>query len=445
MAIENLTTYTEVSGAGTITVTAPSASFASMRRDDVAYVYKDFGVGNFGNFDIDFEFHISDGDNQGVVAVCSVSNTIGTFTTQLNANDTIMVFAYNNTANLQLYLIDYNTDNSDTYINGGESTLDPLYCTFKRNDTIATLDIYSDSGRTALVDSLSITCETGTKRYLYALVSRDAGDSVADTISGYTQNFEVNFASSSSSSVSSSSSSISSSSSSTSYEPYENLTTYTEVDSDGDFTITPLSLTFDSVRQDAVSYVYYDFGLNYFGNFKIEFEVEVSASTPTVPDGVHIGLSNTIGTVNDWVVANNGIMVDTYFSGGNAITRVMDLDTFSFDPYGWASGSFVKHYFRLYRVGTTLTCEIYSNSARTTLVDTLSITTDTDAYRYMYAMASSDAGDAPATITGINEKFEVLFNSSSSSFSSSSSSSSLSSSSSSTSSSLSSSSSTSSA
>ena len=256
--------------------------------------------------------------------------------------------------------------------------------------------------------------------------SSSSTSSSSSSLSSSSSSLSSSSSSSLSSSLSSSSlssSSISSSSSSTSYEPYENLTTYTEVDSDGDFTITPLSLTFDSVRQDAVSYVYYDFGLNYFGNFKIEFEVEVSASTPTVPDGVHIGLSNTIGTVNDWVMANNGIMVDTYFSGGNAITRVMDLDTFSFDPYGWASGSFVKHYFRLYRVGTTLTCEIYSNAVRTTLVDTLSITTDTDAYRYMYVMASPDTVGS-ATITGINEKFEVLFNSSSSSSVSSSSSSS---------------------
>ena len=54
----------------------------------------------------------------------------------------------------------------------------------------------------------------------------------------------------------------------------ENLLTYTEVDSDSDITLSVSAATFDTIRGDAVSYVYYDFGADYFADFEIEFEVD---------------------------------------------------------------------------------------------------------------------------------------------------------------------------
>lgn len=47
--------------------------------------------------------------------------------------------------------------------------------------------------------------------------------------------------------------------------PYEDLTTYTEVDEFGDMTITPTTITVDTMSRNTVSYVYYDFGAAYFG------------------------------------------------------------------------------------------------------------------------------------------------------------------------------------
>jgi len=208
MAIENLTTYTEVDSGSDITVTAPSASFVAMPREVISYVYKDFGVGNFIDFDIDFEFQITAISSTGIAVVFSLSNTIGTFQDQLTANDGLIVVAYGNTSNFQIQIRDENTDNTDFYTYGGTST-PILYCTAKRNGSTFTLDVYSDSGRTALLDTLTITCETGAKRYLYALASRDQGS--GDSITGYVQNYEIQFSSSSSSSSSLSFSSSSSS------------------------------------------------------------------------------------------------------------------------------------------------------------------------------------------------------------------------------------------
>jgi hypothetical protein len=215
MAIENLTTYTAVGSAGVFTLDSSAATFTAMRRDDVSYAYYDFGVGHFSDFDIDFEMQIT--AVTGTISqtiLCSVSNIIGTFNDQFSGNDGIVVYAYGNSNSLDFRISDQNTDNTEAYNDGGTSS-DLLYCSFKRNGTIATLDIHSDSARTSgsLIDALSITCETGAKQYLYVLVSRDSGASPADSATGYTQNFEINFNSSSSSSSSiSSSSSLSSSS-----------------------------------------------------------------------------------------------------------------------------------------------------------------------------------------------------------------------------------------
>jgi len=220
MAIENLTTYTEVDSAGDLTITSASAAFDTMPRQVVSYVYKDFGASYFSDFDIDFEFQITAISTTGIATVFSLSNTIGTFQDQLTANDGLIVVVYGNTSNFQIQIRDENTDTTDLYTYGGTST-PILYCTAKRNSTTFTLDVYSDSGRTALLDTLSISCETGAKRYLSVVQSRDAGS--GDSITGYSQNYEIQFASSSSlsssslsSSSSSSSSSLSSSSSSTS-------------------------------------------------------------------------------------------------------------------------------------------------------------------------------------------------------------------------------------
>ena len=217
MAFENLLTYTEVDSAADLTVDSTSVVFDTMRRDAVSYVYKDFGVNYFAEFEIDFEVKIDSGDSQGSALVCAVSNTIGTHQDMISANDGIAVYAYINAGNLRFYLADYNTDDSDFYTDAGSSS-SILYCTFSRvNDTngeYGILDIYSDSGRTSHIDSLYIECETGDKRYLYVLASRDDGSSPADTITGYTQNFQVNRYSSSRSSSSKSSTSVSSSSSS---------------------------------------------------------------------------------------------------------------------------------------------------------------------------------------------------------------------------------------
>jgi hypothetical protein len=426
MAIENLTTYTEVSGAGAITVSTSAATFNTMRRDDVAYVYKDFGLNYFADFNIDFEAKIDATDTQGNTAICAVSNTIGTFGDMQTANDGIVVWAYSSASDLRFYVSDYNLDNSDFYTDGGTSS-NLLYMTFIRNGSTSTLDIYSDSGRTSLIDSLSITSETGDKRYFYALASRDGGTFPSDTISGYTQNFEIQFASSSSSS-----SSLSSSSSSTSYKPYENLLTYTLSDTGNDITVSITSATYTTMSVAEDSYLFKDFGINNFENFKINFEFRVTqlAGQSQV---ILCGFSNSpSASMQAQVVANDGLQVTAYENSGQNRIQLYDWNTDNQDVYFAPAGATIPPsgslYCTFYRYLNDLYLDIYSDENRTVLLDTLSVVCETDAKRYHYALASRGTGSGDPQ-SGIVGGYEILYASSSSSSVSSSSSSSISSSS----------------
>jgi len=192
VALEDLTTYTEVDQNGDITMTSSKADYVSLDRNAISYVYKDFGVGNFSNFDIDFEFYIDQGAPQGVAVLCALSNTIGTLQDMITANDGLQVFAYNNTNNLAISIRDWSGAGADDYIVGGGTTGGVYYSTFSRSGTTLTLTMYSDANRTAVIGTMPITCETTAKRYLHVLASRDAADFGGDAITGYTQNFRIN-------------------------------------------------------------------------------------------------------------------------------------------------------------------------------------------------------------------------------------------------------------
>ena len=75
MAFENLLTFTEVDSAGDLTVDSTSVVVDTMRIDADSYVYKDFAIGYFGDFEIDFEVEITSIDISGQELVWSVSNS----------------------------------------------------------------------------------------------------------------------------------------------------------------------------------------------------------------------------------------------------------------------------------------------------------------------------------------------------------------------------------
>jgi hypothetical protein len=215
MALENLTTYTEVDSAGDLTVTSTTVTFSTMRTDAVSYVYKDFGVDFFTHVEVEFEFEITPGQQSSSWAILlALSNTIGTFDSH---SEGIFVYTLGSIGNLRLALLkrDGGVAADFSTIGATNAPAGPYYCTFTRVGSNVTVDIYTDSGRTILFDTLNVSSSTpGGKRYVYTMMSK--GDAFPFTASGYTQNYELTAIIISSSSSSSSSSSQSSSSSSSS-------------------------------------------------------------------------------------------------------------------------------------------------------------------------------------------------------------------------------------
>jgi hypothetical protein len=173
---------------------------------------------------------------------------------------------------------------------------------------------------------------------------------------------------------------------------------WTEVDADGDITVTSNTITVDTLRRDADSYVYGDYGADHFNDFKHTLGAKVVVGDISGVVGLW-GIGNTPQSGRQADLAGDGFNVE-FLSG--AVYRVYLND--------WTTPASVfcditintDYWFIISRRGATLTCHIYSDSGFSTLVNSLSLTVPTTAYRYVYGMQGLNNPFAPAaTITGV--------------------------------------------
>jgi hypothetical protein len=189
---EDFTTYTEATDyANDVTVAENTVSFNTMARTAHAKVYYDYGSGNLtSNMQIEFEAQITESaGSNGAAYLLGISNTIGNGKQCDDANDHIFVRADNGISNLEFNLSCSTTDNWDTYVDGG-TTSALLYFTFTRNGSTVTLQIYSDVNRQNLIDTLSVTSTTESKRYLYAVQGWGQASGITST-TGTVRNFNI--------------------------------------------------------------------------------------------------------------------------------------------------------------------------------------------------------------------------------------------------------------
>ena len=371
---EDLLTFTEVDSDGDITITKYVATWETMSRQAASYVAKDYGAGYFGDFDIEWEAEGTVQDALCSTIIFGLANAAGTFQDFIDNNVGVTVHINdNNSGTAGIKIQEYSLDNSD-YV-GFDPTGTLYYYKITRVGTTFTCYVYSDSDRTVLVDSIVLTGPTTKYRYLHALASRDLGVNSADS-SGYTQNFNIN------------------------PNNWLDLYQFTSVDENSDFTIDQFKIDVSSMRRDAVSYNYYDYGADYFGNFEIQFEAEVTA-TGDYANFNMIGVVNQPGTRKDHLDNNNGMSCQVYGGGGdNLFDILINCDiTDNSDSYQGGGAVFPQmYYFTFKRVSTTLYLYIYSDSDRTVLVDTLSCTCSATTLRYLQVAYSREN-----TSSGANE------------------------------------------
>lgn len=176
---------------------------------------------------------------------------------------------------------------------------------------------------------------------------------------------------------------------------FEDFTTYTEVDEDGDVTVTAPRIDWVSMRRDAETYVWKDFGVDYFGDLLIKYEVNVTdleaGDATSASIATTICFSNVLGVVDDLLGG------DILFISFQQSTSIDDRYGFYIRQYDGGVSKFIEGsqlnfhnvpegelYATFSRVGTNVTLWMYSDSARITLIYKYSTNAaGLDEYRYM--------------------------------------------------------------
>lgn len=195
--------------------------------------------------------------------------------------------------------------------------------------------------------------------------------------------------------------------------PYESFATFTVVDEDSDLTVAGTRVDWDTLRRDAVTYMYKDYGVDYFQNFVINFEFKID-HTDIDAGGNIIYVGNTIGTLQDVIDASDGLAMWSYGSGigENLQFRLKDFaGAVSAEIYSDGGTSSNLLYCTLSRSGDLLVFEMFSDEARETEIATVVYgdASISDAYRYIGCVGNRDDSAQPSdTFTGYLQSLEII-------------------------------------
>lgn len=171
----------------------------------------------------------------------------------------------------------------------------------------------------------------------------------------------------------------------------QDYTTYIEIDPNNRFTVTPNIITVTDLQRIDNCGIYKDFGANSIG----DFTTDVSVTTPAYLYHSWCmlwGISNGSYTYQDQWDNNDGFNVAVWSYAGVIRIVLNNMETHSAVYYDGSPNT--NYYLTIRRSGAALTCEIYSDPARTVLLATLSRSSST-AYRYVLAAGSRDDGVSP--------------------------------------------------
>ncbi|VAW37773.1 hypothetical protein MNBD_DELTA02-714 [hydrothermal vent metagenome] len=170
MAIEDLSTYTEVDPYSNLTVTSSRCTVATMGSNYDVYLRADKGANHFGDFihQVTAEFTSSNGTKWCLNGLWALTGSAGvvSLADMDSLGEGLLVYHIKTTIYIQWVIKDFTNDNYDIWY--GASFATPYYMTIERSGTTMTCKIYFDSGRTILLDTLSIVCGGQAYRYIFA-------------------------------------------------------------------------------------------------------------------------------------------------------------------------------------------------------------------------------------------------------------------------------------
>lgn len=186
MVYEDFTDYVEVDPNNYWSQTTTRNTATNLLKSDDSYLYKDYGSGHFGDFEHLIDFCMTASVLNGWMGVWALVNAEGSYADMANDVPMVSIGHYADPANRKIVLR-WKGGESDEYTNLSLDTT--YYLTIKRSGTTLTCKIYSDAARTTLLDTLTVTCGTGTFQYLEAGFSLDFTGT--ETISAYVENLDL--------------------------------------------------------------------------------------------------------------------------------------------------------------------------------------------------------------------------------------------------------------
>lgn len=177
----------------------------------------------------------------------------------------------------------------------------------------------------------------------------------------------------------------------------EDFTTYTEVDPGSDLVVTSDIITITAMPCNVDSYIYKDFGADYWTSFSISFQVKWDGDTGEQPYFYGPSFADSVGSLK----GSTGKKIVTRFSIYNTSLmvslHVMDgIYDYSYD-YKMTTGPVDLYCVMTHAQGSNLAyLYIYTDAAMTQLLDTLAINHAyvNHSFRYLYAMSSYNSGSA---------------------------------------------------
>jgi hypothetical protein len=191
---EDYTTYTEVDPHNRYTVAAALITAVGLQRDEDAWVYKDFGAGHFVSglsHNVDIQVNTLGSASAGVGCCHAVSNYVddlGYLST--NTKQAMVLWFYGNTAR-EIRLRDCENNTSDTDIANFAPALNTwYYATFAYSGTAGTCILYSDAGRTTVLDTIAVTIANG-RTYQYGIEVNSHNGGITAAISYKVANLDL--------------------------------------------------------------------------------------------------------------------------------------------------------------------------------------------------------------------------------------------------------------
>lgn len=165
----------------------------------------------------------------------------------------------------------------------------------------------------------------------------------------------------------------------------EDLSTYSEVDPNSHISATSSRMTGTNINRNETAYAYYDKGADYFDALDIDFDIKATNLDSNDILGV-FGISNTLNHTGAFGKSDIRIAyykpssgsTGLYLTANTSDNMTISLDTIYYCTLERSAGS------------ANVSLKVYSDAARTTLLDTLAVTLETAStkHRYIFGISS---------------------------------------------------------